>query len=287
MALNMEAENRTFPDLHIVEPQAPHTHTAIFLHGRGSNGPEFTEDLFSSKTSGGQDLPSLFPSWRWVFPSSGSRWNATFMEHQSAWFDIASLADTNRRQDLQIQGLKESSQYVLGVIEREIELLGGRSDNIIFGGLSQGMATALWTLLCSPGRVKGRIGAFVGCCGWIPFTLHIDQAIQLYRSKYASELGTSMCLIMPAFLLGTTGCPPFDSKPEEVKAVLSTPVLLLHGTDDAVVDISLGQQACQLLKEMGMDVKFYEYSGAENEGHWIKEPDGFDQIAAFLESKTS
>lgn len=27
-----------------------------------------------------------------------------------------------------------------------------------------------------------------------------------------------------------------------------------------------------------------EYVGAENEGHWIKDPEGFDKIVSFLET---
>ncbi|WEW56757.1 alpha/beta hydrolase family protein [Emydomyces testavorans] len=279
----METEKTVFPDTHIVEPQTAHTHTAILLHGRGSNGPEFAEDLFSSKTSAGQNLAAHFPSWRWVFPTARNRWSTVFEEDQSAWFDIYSLTDTNKRQDLQRDGLRESCLHVLDVIERETDLLGGQSGNVIFGGMSQGMATALWTLLCAPGRIKRRIGAFVGSCGWMPFTQHIEKAISLYGSKSTSELNSTE---ISAFLLGAINCPPFESEAGDTEAALSTPVLLLHGTDDAVVDISLGQQACQLLREMGMKVELKEYSGAENDGHWIKEPQGFDEIVAFLAGHT-
>jgi len=32
-------------------------------------------------------------------------------------------------------------------------------------------------------------------------------------------------------------------------------------------------------------VEWHEYTGAENEGHWIKEPEGFDEIVKFLRSR--
>ncbi|EEP79664.1 predicted protein [Uncinocarpus reesii 1704] len=283
----METSQARFPDLHIVEPKGQHTHTAILLHGRGGHGPDFAKDLLTSTTSQGLDLASHFPTWRWVFPSAAVRWSVAFQVNLPAWFDVYTLADTNKRQDLQIQGLKESSLHVLDVLEHEISLLGGQSEKVILGGLSQGMSAALWTLLCSPGRVKGRLGAFIGCCGYLPFTQHIETAIQDYRSKYASESTTPKCVTISAFLHGVLGCPPIESKPEEVEAVLSTPVLLLHGIDDGIVKISLGRQACQLLREIGMEVLMREYFGAPNMGHWIQEPEGFDEIVTFLKSKIS
>jgi lysophospholipase-2 len=30
-------------------------------------------------------------------------------------------------------------------------------------------------------------------------------------------------------------------------------------------------------------VEWHEFTGAEGEGHWIKEPEGFDQILQFLQ----
>jgi hypothetical protein len=32
-------------------------------------------------------LPSRFPGWRWVFPSSRILWSSTFREEMPAWFD--------------------------------------------------------------------------------------------------------------------------------------------------------------------------------------------------------
>lgn len=72
------------------------------------------------------------------------------------WFDAYSLLDIDERQELQVEGLKESVLHVLGVIESEGERLGGRTENVFLGGMSQGMATALWTLLCLNATVEGK-----------------------------------------------------------------------------------------------------------------------------------
>lgn len=92
-------------------------------------------------------------------------------------------------------------------------------------------------------------------------------------------------MMIPNFLLGIIGCSNnngIQPSTSDIEAVLSTPVLLLHGTDDAWVDVGLGRQAHRSLTKAGMQVDWHEFSGAENEGHWVKEPEGFDVIVLFL-----
>ena len=64
--------------------------------------------------------------------------------------------------------------------------------------------------------------------------------------------------------------------------VLETPVLLGHGVDDPMVPVELGRQVVGILKRAGMEVEWVEYVGAEGDGHWIKEPEGFDALLRFL-----
>ncbi|EEQ27203.1 hypothetical protein McanMca71_006970 [Microsporum canis] len=261
-----------FPTPHIIEPEGDHTRTIILLHGRSSNGAEFAEELFSSRTSEKKTLAAHLPGCRWVFPTSRDRWSKVFEEDLTAWFDIYSLSNISEQQDLQIDGLRESTLYILGVLEREVALLGGRSDRLVLGGMSQGMAAALWTLLCSPGRLQGRIGGFIGMSGWLPFANEI-QGLQSPRE------------MIPKFLFDTVRCEEqVQASTEESGTMLSTPVLLLHGTDDAWVDVELGRQAHASLVKLGMKVDWKEYTGADNDGHWVKEPEGLDDIVQFLEA---
>lgn len=88
----------SFPDLHIIEPTSIHTHTAILLHGRGSDGPEFAEELLEeSKLPGQPTLAQTFPAWRFVFPSSRQLWSTLFEEDMPAWFEAHSLTDITSR----------------------------------------------------------------------------------------------------------------------------------------------------------------------------------------------
>lgn len=63
------------------------------------------------------------------------------------------------------------------------------------------------------------------------------------------------------------------------RSALSTPVLLGHAVDDQVVDIELNRQACAALQVLGMEVQWKEYQSG---GRWINEPQGEDDIVAFL-----
>lgn len=62
----------------------------------------------------------------------------------------------------------------------------------------------------------------------------------------------------------------------------AVPMSLAHGTDDAYVDIELGRQAARVLRKVVLMISWREYSGADQEGHWLKEPEEIDNIVDFL-----
>jgi predicted esterase len=273
-------------------PYGLHTNTAILLHGRGSNGPEFAEDFLSSQTVDDKSLTDRFPGWRWVFPTSRTRWSTRFEEEIYTWFDAYSLTDTNERSDLQLSGLRESVADILEVIEREIELLNGRASRIYIGGISQGMATALWTFLCCTllGRHQESIGGFLGFCGWLPFANRLECLHEQLRDHHPLEpvptLEPIKELLVEMFpnLEALQATPPADIRDQE--SLISTPVFLSHGTDDIWVPVELGRQAAEIFKKLANHVEWNEFTGAKEDGHWIKEPEGFDQIIKFLEKQS-
>ena len=169
---------------HIGAPHGDHTHTAILLHGRGSNGPEFAEELCSSVDSQQKNLSDSLPNWRWVFPTSGLRWSERFQEDMPSWFDSYSLDNPVERQELQVDGLRESVLYTLMLLDHEIKLVGGNPHRVFLGGISQGMAVALWAFLCAPGRIQKPLGGVLGFCGWIPFAEEAEEYKARERAKY-------------------------------------------------------------------------------------------------------
>ncbi|KAE8373790.1 Alpha/Beta hydrolase protein [Aspergillus bertholletiae] len=275
-----------FPEPHIHLPQNLHTHTAILLHGRGSSGPEFAEELFSSMTSKGNNLASCLPSWRWIFPTSRGRWSDRFQEEMCAWFDAYSLDDIHERQDLQIAGLRESVTYILGILNHEIEMLRGKTSHVYLGGISQGMATALWTLFSATNQIHQPLGGFVGFCGWLPFAHQVEIFAQGSQESIAgNDFSKLKQLSVAGFFLNTIFNSEASQKNETIDtSILSTPVFLSHGSDDAWVSVDLGRQAARVLQQIQIPVRWHEFSGAEGEGHWVKEPEGFDEILHFLKS---
>jgi lysophospholipase II len=153
-----------FPAPHVILSTSLHTHTIILLHGRGSNGPEFAQELFEARTSKGLTLQEHLPGWKWVFPSSQTRFSTLFEQEMEEWFDIYSLTDPTLREELQTQGLQQSVAFICQLIEEEVDAVGGDAQRVVLGGISQGCATAVRAMLSSR-----DLGAFVGFCSWMPF----------------------------------------------------------------------------------------------------------------------
>lgn len=288
-----------FPPPHIHHPQTTHTNTIILLHGRGSDGPEFADELFSSSPSPPQPQPAQhpeeeekektnlathLPQTRWVFPTTKTRWDTRFQEESPAWFDIYSLTDIEARSELQVDGLRESVDHVLRILEAEVALLDGDARRVVLGGMSMGMATALWALLGlrsrvsptsnSSSRAGGRLdlGGFLGFCGWFPFAGVAERLL-------GSGCARGQVRELVSTVLGNVA----DSNNSSSSVPYATiPVLLLHGTDDAFVSVDLGRQAARILEMSGMSIQWHEYDGADNDGHWLKEPEGFDRILEFV-----
>lgn len=155
----------------------------------------------------------------------------------------------------------------------------------ILGGISQGMATALWAFFgaIGTGRVQGALGGLLGFCGWLPFAQQLDGLL----SRHGQNAGTTSrtLRLVSGFFFDTIAGPAVPQAMTPVdSSVLSTPVFFSHGTDDEWVSVQLGRQASRILREIVVRVEWNEFTGAEGDGHWIKEPDGFDQILRFLEA---
>ncbi|KAL8824395.1 MAG: hypothetical protein Q9170_008174 [Blastenia crenularia] len=182
--------------------------------------------------------------------------STVFQEELEEWFDIYSLTDPTRREDLQVQGLKDSIEYLLDVIEAEVQLIGAK--RMVLLGISMGYAVAIHLLLAS----RHTLGGLVGMSGWMPFKRQVVEAQNQsggVESFYANVLGVS-------------GVEGGDRGP--------IPALVMHYEDDEFVDVDLGVNVVEDLEELGMDVAFKRYVAG---GHWIAAPEGLDNIVAFLE----
>lgn len=222
-----------YPPPHIVDPQPGHlhTHTVILLHGRSSTAQEFANDLFSLRTSSPpENLPSIFPGFRWVFPDAGERWCTSFREKRSAWCDTYSLENLSLRQDLQVIGLRDGALLIKNIIEEEAARLGGNSETIILGGFSQGSATSLWSLFTGAAATKGRLGGFVGLSAWMPFTREARLASDVGNATQSQTLHARIEHLTDTFLdvLGLDALVPTSTVQHCLREL---PVFLGHGTD--------------------------------------------------------
>lgn len=159
-----------------------HTHTFIILHGKGSNGERFGREFLDSA-----NLPARLPTVKFVFPTASKRRSTVLKRIPiNQWFDNYSLDDPNRRTDLQVDGLMETAKFLRELIDTEARILDGVAGEtgyrrVIVGGLSQGCAAAIFTLLGGGlGESSNeRPGAFFGMSGWLPFERQLNTMMNV------------------------------------------------------------------------------------------------------------
>lgn len=269
-----------YPALHIVNPSESHKQTVLMVHGLGSSGPKFEAAFFASKTS--QDFRQRFPHTRWVFPSAPMRHVKVWNDVRPAWFDVASLSNLEEDQQAQVQGLKESTGYLSQVLETEVAGLldAGRGGKDLFViARSQGSSAMIWTLLSS---LKQTIGGIVLAGSWLVFARALQEWLRKVRAHDGAEpeVRTAAMRFVDELLTDSetkllNGCHPLQH----------TPVLMGHCIKDKWIGIELGRQMRETLQHVGCSVTWNEYSDAAEDGHWLAEPEEFNAIATFLESR--
>ncbi|KAI1442033.1 alpha/beta-hydrolase [Annulohypoxylon stygium] len=137
-----------------VEPSESHTHTIVFLHGRGDNAGNFATSLTYSRDSRRRTIFEALPSFRWP-----------------QWFDVWDVRDFAANEELQAVGLKEVVPAIRRILADEAGRLRGRWDRVVLAGISMGGATSAHVLLNLdvPPEAGGRLGAFIGFSCRIPF----------------------------------------------------------------------------------------------------------------------
>ncbi|KAI0107233.1 lysophospholipase II [Nemania sp. FL0031] len=254
------ASNTTY----LVEPLAVHTHTVIFLHGRGSNSKEFADEFFESEASepAGQSrtLRDLFPNIRWVFPSAPTLRSERFDTEMSQWFDMWSVEDQAEQPELQLPGLQHSVQQILGIIKEEESLLP--RERIFLAGISQGFATMIAAFLTDG---QDGFAGLIGLCSWMPAAFR-NEDYQVFDATDNPQTPAEQAQ---------------QQSPVVVESSRKTPIFLSHSADDDVVPIANGRELRDIVQSRRYQVEWREY---EDGGHWINEPQGIDDIAHFMKS---
>ena len=294
-----------YPEPLVVPPLRSHQYTFIILHGRGSNATIFSDVLLSTPISlpqGDEDqectLASVFPNAKFVFPTASKRRAMVYKRSIiNQWFDNWTLADSTRppmtvqeRQDreyLPVEGLRETTAYIHELLRREIELVGGNAKNVFLGGLSQGCAASLVSLLLWEGD---PLGAAFGMCGWLPFQKQMEDVAREIDTEGDGKVeGEDFNPFEDSNEDADDGDAQtsHDSPPARAIAHLKEtlempserpssshlpfqdiPLFLGHGVEDEKVPLCFGRDAASCMKAMGMEVTWKEYAGLE---HWYSE----------------
>ena len=296
---------------HIFHPIGRHTHTAIALHNHASDGLGYATRLFEGKLSSGMSLRGLFPSWKWIFPSSPIRYVVYPQERMRQWFLHTSLPYPNDQHSLQLhrQELTTSIKFIQGIIERESGAIGG-SKQIVLLGFGQGCATALLTLLAS----QLELGACIGLSGWLPCP-QVVATTQENGAGPGSRLASLATLFQDLYRVERITTPERDvenhherrdelsvaaqaahestlqlshqassnhGEPESVTtgALFDTPIFVGHAYGDHYIPIYYGQLNEWAFVKLGFNVTYIEY---EQGGHTaFLETRGLDDLATFI-----
>lgn len=130
-----------------------------------------------------------------------------------------STEEPNECEEIQGMGLEESAITPRQMISEEEKEIG--LDKIILGGISQGGATAIYTLRSRQSKLRG----FVGLCSWRP-----------WKEDLAEELLNN----------------------NAQTAALRTPVFLSHSRDDETVPVKEWREAAQRTEGPGYDFSSME-----------------------------
>ncbi|KAH8887155.1 hypothetical protein GQ53DRAFT_591448, partial [Thozetella sp. PMI_491] len=279
-----------YPEPFIVPPRRlPHKQTFIILHGRGSWGEKFGQafidwPIVSAPLPTSSEEPALnsittrtivsaFPHARFVFPSAARRRATIYRRaYTRQWFDSWKLdPPATDREELQIPGLHETTEYIHGLLRAEIAAVPGGAANIVLGGLSQGCAVSLVSLLLWKGD---PLAAAFGMCGWLPYADRLRDEFLGAEAKHSEPDKQSDELDFDPFERddgdGNTGPPPelvsvaIRWLREELEAASQStdmfkrgfqqvPIFLGHGVVDEKVSIILGRNAASSLGILGID----------------------------------
>ncbi len=113
--------------------------------------------------------------------------------------------------------------------------------------------------------------------GWLPFCQEIEEVAKQspIRTDLVQKIQGILSPVTKESLIDGNRDPSND-----LEAVLGSRVLYCHSRDDEIVPIQNGEKLCQVLKQLGMSVTTRSYTTG---GHWLHEPEGVDDIAAFLQ----
>ncbi|UNI24257.1 Lysophospholipase [Purpureocillium takamizusanense] len=284
------ASTHAFGNTFILPPSAHHDSTVIFLHRRGSTGREFCSELATSVMSNLRTLQNALRcrGFRLVFPTARLVFSHCFAEWTPAWlgafFRGLDYLDEDHH-EVVTQNIVDGIDFLHSLIDDETELVGGNARNVFLVGMGEVGSIGMWALLTQPSPARA-LGGFIGINASLPFApsmmRHLRGEVGQPRQDHPGEEQRRRQDEFVRDMLGAIVRPRPRVRPEPLPHVCRTPVLLMHGTDNEILDVERGREAYALLSALGFRTAWLGYAGAEEDGNWIKEPEGMDDIFEFI-----
>jgi len=111
-----------------------------------------------------------------VFPTADIIRSARFETDLSQWSDMYSTQDPHERHTAQETRLNEAAASIAKIVDEEAGIVG--SDHVFLGGISQGCATAVYTLL----QLDRPLAGLVGMCSWLPEQSGLESGRQALQT---------------------------------------------------------------------------------------------------------
>jgi predicted esterase len=165
----------------------------------------------------------------------------------AAWYDIIGLSESSSQDS---PGILLSASSVLRLIVEETAHSGIKQSKIVVGGFSQGGAVALTT-------------------GLLYKTLSVSEAV---TEDFAGIMGLSTYLPIQEHF-----------KAQEASVARSTPVLMLHGTNDGVVSHRWGKQSAKLMQE-DLKCSAVEFKSIQGLAHSVTSAE-IEMMAEFMKQR--
>jgi predicted esterase len=266
-----QAKAGVYPDPWVVPPlSGTHKQTIIILHGRGDRAAQFGPEILFWSIPEHETLQKAFPDAKFIFPGAALR-QAKLNNRAltSQWFDSGhpGLQQGRKYDELQIEGLRESTKFLHGLIKDAITEVGASS--VVVGGLSQGGAASMAAMLLWN---REPIAAWFGLCTRLPFCLRIQEALDaaeeqdgIFESsgkKHARMPRLDQAKDWMAEMIDFKDLP---AELDKDNSASRGPIFLGHGTADALVPMKLGEDTTTLLRSLELQVSWNQYEGLS---HW-------------------
>lgn len=204
------------------------------------------------------------------------------------WFFPDDIKDLWRGLEDNLGDMRESIDYVHGLVREEAEVVGW--GNVVLGGMSLGCATGLLALLTLDLGEEGTapLGGFVGICGWLPFEKGLRRVLagenkallelSSAATPFACPNNPSAANVLSAInsLRTCLSLPALSALPAKL---LATPVHIQHGLADDVILPRESMHAADVLGALGMEVEVKTYEGL---GHFWGTGEGVEDIISWV-----